>query len=102
MSAAREPVPVEVELDPALHERLRHADPGFGSCSGQLMAGLSRLMAELGLPAEPDLSVGAGPGAGLPVEVTVAGYAADRLAGSPPGPSTGRVPPGCPCARQPT
>ena len=73
MKAARESVPVEVELDPALHERLRQADPDLRSCREELMAGLSRLMAELGLPAEPDLSVGAGPGAGLPVEVTVAG-----------------------------
>ena len=69
------PVPVTVALHPDVYERLNGADPDLAQCGTVLTAGLSRLVADLGLSAELTVSVSVAedPDPEYPITVTVTG-----------------------------
>ena len=72
MTAGCASVPVTVGLRPDVLGRLKSADADLRRCRQWLTASLSQLMAELGLPAEPELSLAASPDAEFSVSVTIA------------------------------
>lgn len=86
MNAGHVSVPVTVDLHPDVHRRLQHADPGLRRCREELTASLSRLVAELGLPTEPAVSLAEDPNAEFPIAVTIGGspsWSARRVAAQP-------------------